>query len=125
MRTPVKPSIVLCHGIWLDGSSFSKVIPALQARGYEVMAAQYGLDANERDVAIAKQTLGRVSSPSSRSSSDALFGPPNARPLPTCTVEMPLALPGSPSPAGTSSLRATVRSNPSSNDSLRTECVRW
>ena len=26
-----KPSIVFCHGIWADGSCFSKVIPALQA----------------------------------------------------------------------------------------------
>ena len=46
-----KPSIVFCHGIWADGSSFSKVIPPLQAEGYQVMAAQYGLDAPEDDVA--------------------------------------------------------------------------
>ena len=39
-----KPSIVFCHGIWADGSSFGKVIPPLQADGYEVMAVQYGLD---------------------------------------------------------------------------------
>ena len=58
-----KPSIVFCHGIWADGSSFSKVIPSLQAEGYEVMAAQYGLDTPEGDVATVKQTLGRVSSP--------------------------------------------------------------
>ena len=29
----VKPSIVFCHGIWADGSCFSKVIPPLQAAG--------------------------------------------------------------------------------------------
>ena len=58
-----KPSIVFCHGIWADGSCFSKVIPALQADGYEVMAAQYGLDTNEGDVATVRRTLGRVSSP--------------------------------------------------------------
>jgi pimeloyl-ACP methyl ester carboxylesterase len=62
MKT-TKPSIVFCHGIWADGSSFSKVIPPLQADGYEVMAAQYGLDTPEGDVATVKQTLGRVSSP--------------------------------------------------------------
>ena len=39
-----KPSIVFVHGIWADGSSFSKLIPALQAEGHEVIAAQYGLD---------------------------------------------------------------------------------
>ena len=56
-------SIVFCHGIWADGSCFSKVIPPLQAEGYEVIAAQYGLDSNEGDVAMVKRTLGRVSSP--------------------------------------------------------------
>ena len=61
MRT--KPSIVFCHGIWADGSCFSKVIPTLQAEGHEVMAAQYGLDTLAGDVAAVKRTLGRVSSP--------------------------------------------------------------
>ncbi len=61
--TQTKPSIVFCHGIWADGSSFGKVIPALQAEGHEVMAAQYGLDTPEGDVATVKRTLGRVSSP--------------------------------------------------------------
>src|ERR1700756_4082504 len=58
-----KPSIVFCHGIWADGSSFSKVIPALQADGHEVMAAQYGLDSLKGDVDAVIRTLGRVSSP--------------------------------------------------------------
>jgi pimeloyl-ACP methyl ester carboxylesterase len=58
-----KPSIVFCHGIWADGSSFSKVIPALQAEGYETLAVQYGLDTNEGDVATTLGALGRVSSP--------------------------------------------------------------
>ncbi|MGX1325289.1 pimeloyl-ACP methyl ester carboxylesterase [Bradyrhizobium sp. USDA 377] len=31
MSTP-KPSIVFCHGLWADGSCFSKVIPALEAK---------------------------------------------------------------------------------------------
>jgi pimeloyl-ACP methyl ester carboxylesterase len=54
---------VFCHGIWADGSCFSKVIPTLQAEGHEVMAAQYGLDTLAGDVAAVKRTLGRVSSP--------------------------------------------------------------
>jgi pimeloyl-ACP methyl ester carboxylesterase len=58
-----KLSIVFCHGIWADGSCFSKVIPPLQAEGHEVIAAQYGLDTNEGDVAMVKRALGRVSSP--------------------------------------------------------------
>jgi len=58
-----KPSIVFAHGIWADGSSFSKVIPPLQAEGYEVASSQYGLDTFAGDVATTLRTLGRVSSP--------------------------------------------------------------
>ena len=63
MSTRTKPSIVFVHGIWADGSCFGKVIPALQAEGHEVIAAQYGLDTVAGDVAAVKRTLGRVSSP--------------------------------------------------------------
>ncbi|OOG48986.1 alpha/beta hydrolase [Rhodanobacter sp. C01] len=58
-----KPAIVFCHGIWADGSCFSKVIPALQADGHEVISVQYGLDSFEEDVATVKRTLNRVGSP--------------------------------------------------------------
>ena len=58
-----KPSIVFCHGIWADGSSFSKLIPALRAEGHETIAVQYGLDTNEGDVEATLGALGRVSSP--------------------------------------------------------------
>jgi pimeloyl-ACP methyl ester carboxylesterase len=58
-----KPSLVFCHGIWADGSSFSKLIPTLQAEGYETIAVQYGLDSAEGDVASVVSALGRVSSP--------------------------------------------------------------
>ena len=63
MSTQAKPTIVFCHGIWADGSCFSKVIPALQADGHEVIAVQYGLDSFEEDVATVKRTLNRVGSP--------------------------------------------------------------
>src|SRR5258707_6011764 len=63
MSKQTKPSIVFCHGIWADGSCFNKVIPALQAEGYEVIAAQYGLDTPEGDVAAVKRTPRRVSRP--------------------------------------------------------------
>jgi pimeloyl-ACP methyl ester carboxylesterase len=63
MSTPTKPSIVFCHGIWADGSCYNKLVPTLQAEGHEVIAAQYGLDTNEEDVAATVRTLGRVSSP--------------------------------------------------------------
>src|SRR5438445_10436924 len=60
--TQSKPSIVFCHGIWADGSCFSKLIVPLQAEGYECIAAQYGLNSTAEDVALTKATLGRVSS---------------------------------------------------------------
>lgn len=63
MSKQTKPSIVFVHGLWADGSCFSKVIPMLQAEGYEVIASQHSLDTLEGDVATVKRTLGRVSSP--------------------------------------------------------------
>ena len=60
---PAKPSIVFAHGLWADGSCFSKVIPPLQAEGYQVIASQHGLDSLESDVATVTRTMGRVSSP--------------------------------------------------------------
>ena len=58
-----KPSIVFCHGLWADGSCFSKVITALQADGHEVLSAQYSLNTTADDVATVRSTLGRVSRP--------------------------------------------------------------
>jgi len=65
MRNPRrgKPSIVFCHGLWADGSCFSKVITPLQADGHEVLSAQYSLNSTEDAVATVRHTLGRVSSP--------------------------------------------------------------
>src|SRR6202041_385368 len=61
--TQTKPSIVFCHGLWADGSCFSKVIPALQAEGHQVIAPQYALNTVADDIASVRSTLGRVSSP--------------------------------------------------------------
>jgi hypothetical protein len=63
---PAKPSIVFAHGIWADGSCFGKVIPPLQAEGYQVVASQHGLDSLEGDVATVTRTIGRVSGPARR-----------------------------------------------------------
>jgi pimeloyl-ACP methyl ester carboxylesterase len=60
---PAKPSIVFAHGLWADGSCYSKVIPALQADGHQVMSVQNSLDTLEGDVAAVTRALGRVSSP--------------------------------------------------------------
>jgi pimeloyl-ACP methyl ester carboxylesterase len=58
-----KKSIVFCHGLWADGSCFSKLIVPLQAEGYECIATQHGLNTTAEDVAVTKETIGRVSSP--------------------------------------------------------------
>jgi pimeloyl-ACP methyl ester carboxylesterase len=63
MSTRNKPSIVFVHGLWADGSCFGKVIPTLQADGYEVLASQHSLDTLEGDVATVTRTLRRVSAP--------------------------------------------------------------
>src|ERR1700741_4007559 len=63
MSRQTKPSIVFAHGLWADGSCFSKLIPTLQAEGYEVMASQHGLDSLASDVAAVKACLARVGSP--------------------------------------------------------------
>jgi pimeloyl-ACP methyl ester carboxylesterase len=61
--TQTKPSIVFCHGLWADGSCFSKLIVPLLQEGYECIAAQYGLNSTADDVAVTKETIGRVSGP--------------------------------------------------------------
>jgi pimeloyl-ACP methyl ester carboxylesterase len=63
LSSHTKPSIVFAHGMWVTGSCFEKVISPLQAEGYEVMAAEYGLDTHATDVAAVIRTLGRVRSP--------------------------------------------------------------
>ena len=57
-----RPSIVFVHGLWADGSCFSKLIPTLQKERFEVIASQHGLDSHAGDVDCVKRTLGRVSS---------------------------------------------------------------
>jgi len=63
MPKQAKPSIVFAHGLWADGSCFSKLIPALLAEGHDVMASQHGLDSLATDVATVKTCLTRVPSP--------------------------------------------------------------
>jgi pimeloyl-ACP methyl ester carboxylesterase len=59
-----KPSIVFAHGLWADGSCFSKVMNLLLADGYEVIATQNQLNTVADDAAAVRTALGRVSSPS-------------------------------------------------------------
>jgi pimeloyl-ACP methyl ester carboxylesterase len=63
MSTNNKPSIVFAHGLWADGSCFSKVIKLLQADGFECIATQNQLNTVEDDAASVRTSLNRVSSP--------------------------------------------------------------
>src|ERR1700681_2137569 len=53
MSTNGKPGIVFAHGLWADGSCYSKVIPALQTEGYQVISTQNTLDSLAGDDAAA------------------------------------------------------------------------
>jgi pimeloyl-ACP methyl ester carboxylesterase len=53
---PVK-NIVLVHGAFADGSSWAKVIPLLQEKGYNVTAVQNPLTSLADDVATTKRAL--------------------------------------------------------------------
>jgi pimeloyl-ACP methyl ester carboxylesterase len=52
-----QPNIVLVHGAWADGSSWSGVIRILQKAGYNVSAPQFPLTALADNVARLRQVL--------------------------------------------------------------------
>jgi pimeloyl-ACP methyl ester carboxylesterase len=52
-----RPNIVLVHGAWADGSSWSGVIERLQADGFQVRAPQFPLTSLADDVARLRQVL--------------------------------------------------------------------
>jgi pimeloyl-ACP methyl ester carboxylesterase len=58
-----KPSIVLVHGAWADGSCWSAVIASLQADGYTVTAPQFPETSLAADVARLRQVLHRQTGP--------------------------------------------------------------
>src|SRR6266568_5764279 len=58
-----KPNIVLVHGAWADGSSWSGVVESLQARGYTVSAPQFPETSLADDVARLRQVLRRQIGP--------------------------------------------------------------
>ena len=52
-----RPNIVLIHGAWADGSSWSGVVERLQADEYHVTAPQFPLTSLADDVARLRQVL--------------------------------------------------------------------
>lgn len=57
------PNIVLVHGAWADGSSWSAVIERLQADGYDVTAPQFPMNALADNVARLRLVLSRQEGP--------------------------------------------------------------
>jgi pimeloyl-ACP methyl ester carboxylesterase len=58
-----RPNIVLVHGAWADGSSWSPVVERLQAAGYRVAAPQFGLGKLADDVDRLRHVLTLQSGP--------------------------------------------------------------
>lgn len=56
-------NIVLVHGAFADGSSWAKLIPTLQTRGYNVIAVQNPLISLEEDVAATKRAIALMDGP--------------------------------------------------------------
>jgi pimeloyl-ACP methyl ester carboxylesterase len=58
--TNTKPTIILVHGLWADGSSWSKVINPLVDKGYKVIAVQNPTTSLADDVAAVKTAIDRA-----------------------------------------------------------------
>src|SRR6188472_2894442 len=56
-------NIILVHGLWVDGSSWSKVIPILQNAGHKVIAVQLPLHSLADDIATVKRAIGLIGGP--------------------------------------------------------------
>ena len=52
-----KPTIVLAHGAFADGSSWDKVVPLLQSKGYNVVAVHQPLSSLADDVAATRRVI--------------------------------------------------------------------
>ena len=50
-------TVLLIHGAWADGSSWSKVVPLLEARGLRVVAVQIPLTSLADDVAATQRAI--------------------------------------------------------------------
>ncbi|MGC4054477.1 MAG: alpha/beta hydrolase [Paludibaculum sp.] len=60
---PAVKTVLLVHGAWADGSSWSKVIPLLKARGFHVVSVQIPLTSLDDDVAATNRALALETGP--------------------------------------------------------------
>ncbi|MHA7776022.1 alpha/beta fold hydrolase [Roseibium sp. M-1] len=58
-----EPTVVLVHGAFADGSSWSKVIPLLRDTGLNVVAVQNPLSSLEADVDATKRVIDQIEGP--------------------------------------------------------------
>ena len=58
-----RPNIILVHGGWADGGSWSKVIPTLTNAGHRVIAVQLPLHNAAEDIATVKRAVELVGGP--------------------------------------------------------------
>lgn len=58
-----KPTVVLVHGAFADGSAWNKIIPLLEAKGLDVVAVQDPLTTLSDDVATTRRALAQVKGP--------------------------------------------------------------
>ena len=58
-----KINVVFVHGAFADGSSWAKILPALEAKGYNVVAIQNPLSSLADDVAATKRVLDAATGP--------------------------------------------------------------
>ena len=56
-------NVVLVHGAWADGSSWSKIIPLLEAKGLHVIAVQNPLTSIADDVAATHRIINAQDGP--------------------------------------------------------------
>src|SRR5213593_4489249 len=63
MANMVKPSIVLVHGVWADGSSWSRVVGLLQVQGYTVYVPPNPLRGLTSDSAYIASFLQTITGP--------------------------------------------------------------
>src|SRR5580704_9108333 len=87
LQSDSKPTIVLVHGAWADGTSWQHVIPLLEQNGHTVVAVQIPLSAVADDVTVTKRprtpppsppTPKRPSAPRSRPIHQHLSPPPSS-----------------------------------------------
>ncbi len=56
-------NVLLVHGAYVDASSWNKVIPLLQQRGYTVLAVQIPMSSLQDDIVVTRQALASLSGP--------------------------------------------------------------